>query len=164
MSATSDFMTGSASYPGANGSSDGLRTIVCMLQRLLGISMIAAASGLWVLPGADSSGDVMLMKMGLSTIALLLGFWLVFAVRPTAQTEVELDVSRSELRILRPGAMGAMLVVYSSRFDQLGRVENSENVLKFWDQQGEFLADVHVTEPKTMDFLVSGLLDAGVRL
>lgn len=163
MSATSDFMTGSTSYQGSNGSSDGFWTIVRVLQRLLGVSLIVAASGLWVLPGADFSGDVMLMKMCLATFALFSGFWLVFSVRATPQTEVELDVSRSELRILRPGAMGAMLMVYSSKFDQLGRVEKSQNALKFWDHEGVFLADVHIHEPEIMDFLVSGLRDAGIR-
>ncbi len=161
MSVTSDFMSESTEYTATAGAIAGAITIARVMQRVVGVALIAAASGLWLAPGADFSSDVMLMKMGLSTFALILGFWLVFAVGSKAQSEVELDVLRSELRILRRGPMGAMLVVYSRALSDLGRVQKSKKGLKFWDEQGAVVADVHVSNQKTMDILVSGLRDAG---
>jgi ABC-type nickel/cobalt efflux system permease component RcnA len=161
MSVTSDFMSESTDYSTTASAIAGAITIARIMQRIVGVALIAAASGLWLAPGADFSSDVMLMKMGLSAFVLILGFWLVFSVGSKAQTEVELDVMRSELRIMRPGPMGAMLVVYSRALSDLGRVQKSKKGLKFWDEQGAVVADVHVSNQKTMDVLVSGLRDAG---
>jgi hypothetical protein len=161
MTATSDFMTERRLYKLSNGATQGAQMMLRFLQRLGGVSLIVAASGLWLAPGADWSNDVMLVKIGLSASSLLMGFWLVFAGADKPLTEIEIDLARKELRIFRPGAMGAMLVVHRSTFAQFGQIVRSGNMIRFWDAQGSFITDVNVSEQDIMEKLVSGLRSSG---
>lgn len=161
MTVTSDFMTNPTIYRVSNGALEGGHLVSRFLQRLVGVSFIAAASGIWLAPGADWSSDMMLMKIGLSAVSLLTGFWLVFMGADQPRTEVEMDLQRNELRILRPGAMGAMLVVRHCPFAQFGRVVQSGRQLRFFDAHGDFLADVKVTDRDILQKLVFDLRQGG---
>jgi len=161
MTATSDFRTDHMLYKVSNGAVQGTQLMVRFLQRLGGVSLIVAASGLWLAPGADWSSDVVLVKIGLSASSLFLGFWLVFAGAAESRTEIEIDLVRMELRIFRPGAMGAMLVVYRGRFADFGQIVRYGSGLKFWDMQGNFVADLKVTERDILQGLIRSLQDSG---
>lgn len=161
MTATSDFMPEQQPYRASTGTVDGARMIWRGVQRISGVALVVAASGLWIAPGADWSNDVMLMKMGLSVTALMVGFWLLLSgVRPP-QPNLEIDTDRGEVRLVRPGTMGSPLVLHRCRFADLARVELSGYTLKFWDERSGFVADVHVADRATLDRLLSGLRDAG---
>jgi hypothetical protein len=161
MTATSDFMTDGQLCSVANQPIDGVDLLLRWLYRIVGVSLILASSGLWIAPGANWSSDVMLIKMGLSALALMFGFWLTFESRRIAQPDIEIDTARRELRVVRNGAMGSTLVVKRCRFADLARVERHPDMLRFWDQSGEFIAEINVTEQRIMDMVVSGLRDSG---
>jgi len=161
MTATSDFMPKHQPYKAATGTVDGSRMILRTVHRIAGVALVVTASGLWIAPGADWSHDVMLMKMGLSVMALMIGFWCMLAgVRPP-QPDLEIDTDRGEVRLVRTGAMGATLTLHRCRFADLARVELIGNTLKFWDERSGFIADIQVTERAILNRLLSSLRDAG---
>ena len=161
MTATSDFMPEQQPYRVSTGTVDGSRMIWRGVQRIAGVALVVAASGLWIAPGADWSNDVMLMKMGLSVTALMVGFWFLLSGARPPQPNLEIDTVRGEVRLVRPGAMGASLTLHRCRFADLARVELSGYTLKFWDERSGFIADVHVSDRTTLDRLLSSLRDAG---
>lgn len=161
MTATSDFMTDGQLYCTSDQSADGLDLVLGWLYRIVGASLILSASGLWIVPEANWGSDVMLIKMGLSVLALMFGCWLTLSSSKIARPDIEIDTARRELRLVRAGAMGSSLVVGRCSFADLSRVERHPDLLKLWDQNGAFLGDIHVTERRIMDMLVSGLRDAG---
>ncbi len=79
MSATSDFLTNGQLYTAPAGTLDGTRMILRLLQRVTGVSLVVAASGLWLASDLDWGSDIMLMKMGLSVASLMAGFLLIFS-------------------------------------------------------------------------------------
>lgn len=164
MTATSGFMTDTKPYRTEPGTVDGSRLILRGVQRVVGVALFVTASGLWLTPGADWSSDVMVMKMGLSVLSLMLGFWLILAGARPVPPEIEIDTQRGELRLVRPGTGSGNLVLHCCRFAELARVERCGETLKFWDENDRFIADVHVTERATLDKLVSGLRAAGQQI
>lgn len=161
MSATSDFMTDCQLYTAPQPSLVSARTVLRLLQRIIGVSLIIAASGLWLARGTDWNSDIMLMKMGLSVVSLMVGFWLIFAGAKPADPEIEIDTVRQEIRVVRPSTFGAGLVLQRCGFAQMGRVQRAGFKLQFWDQRGNFIADVHVTEQRILDMMLSSLRDSG---
>ncbi len=68
---------------------------------------------------------------------------------------------RRELRVVRPSPFSAGLVLQRCGFAEMGRVQRAGSKLQFWDQAGNFIADVHVTEQRIMDRMIFGMRDAG---
>jgi hypothetical protein len=52
---------------------------------LNGVALLAAAAGLWLLPGSNLGADVMLMKLGLSAFMVLAAFALLARAWPRRQ-------------------------------------------------------------------------------
>ena len=78
MAAVTDFMRDTATPLNDTVASpvhtlDGGRLMVRGGQSILGAALILAAVGLWVMPGSELSGDVMLMKLVLSLTAAFIG-------------------------------------------------------------------------------------------
>lgn len=161
MTSTSDFITDSRVHPRVEVTLAGASMVLLAMQRLIGFSLILAASGLWLTPNANWGSDVLLMKMGLSIVSLIVGFWLVFADGKSAQPDVEIDTVRRELRFVGSGPMGARFARQRIGFAELSQVERSDEGLKFWDSHGKLIADMYVTERSILDALVSGLRDSG---
>jgi|TARA_R110000787_G_scaffold118209_2_gene228988 hypothetical protein len=131
------------------------------MQRLVGVSLLMASSGLWLAPGANWNNEVMLMKMALSAISLLVGVWLILSGQKPAAPEIQIDTVRREVRLVRPGPLGADLLLQKCRFSDLSKVKREDRVLMFWDEKGDFIADVYIGHQSVMDVLISGLLDSG---
>ena len=169
MTATSDFMDTGQTDAVACNSVNRSEVLLRLLQRLAAVALVAAVASLWIAPGADLSADVVVMKTGLSILACVMAAMVALSSIKPAQPEIEIDTSRRELRVVRPAApnflqlssTGQTELLCRWRFSELGRVERVGRTLGFWDHQGQFLADVHVTEQEALDKLVSGLRDAG---
>jgi|TARA_B110000908_G_C10202779_1_gene426144 hypothetical protein len=80
---------------------DGGRLIVRGGQSLLGAALILAAAGLWVMPGSEFSGDVMLMKLVLSLTAAFIGIMLTQQAKIPATPEVEIDTVLTDPQVRR---------------------------------------------------------------
>ncbi len=161
MTITSDFMTSGQLQVSSGSTVGGARSILRLMQRLVGVSLLMASSGLWLAPGANWSNEIMLMKMALSAISLLVGVWLMLSGQKPATPEIQIDTVRREVRLVRPGPLGADLLLQKCRFSDLSKVKREDRVLMFWDEKGNFIADVYVGQKNVMDALISGLLDSG---
>mgnify|MGYP003627106688 FL=1 len=161
MTVTSDFMTSGQIRLSTGGTVSGTRSILRLMQRLVGVSLLMASSGLWLAPGANWNNEVMLMKMALSAISLLVGVWLILSGQKPAAPEIQIDTVRREVRLVRPGPLGADLLLQKCRFSDLSKVKREDRVLMFWDEKGDFIADVYIGHQSVMDVLISGLLDSG---
>ncbi len=161
MTVTSDFMTSGQLRLSTGGTVSGTRSILRLMQRLVGVSLLMASSGLWLAPGANWNNEVMLMKMALSAISLLVGVWLILSGQKPAAPEIQIDTVRREVRLVRPGPLGADLLLQKCRFSDLSKVKREDRVLMFWDEKGDFIADVYIGHQSVMDVLISGLLDSG---
>lgn len=140
---------------------DGGRMILRGLQRLCGVALVLAAMGLWIAPGASWDSEIVLFKLVLSVMAGLAGGGLIGAsVRPPAP-EVEIDVARREVRLVRRAQGAPRVVLQCCAFDALSRVERSGPVLKLWDRGGRFLAEVNLSDHLSRNRFVMGLRDAG---
>ena len=160
MTITSDFMTSGQIRLSTGGTVSGTRSILRLMQRLVGVSLLMASSGLWLAPGANWNNEVMLMKMALSAISLLVGVWLILSGQKPAP-EIQIDTVRRVVRLVRPGPLGADLLLQKCRFSDLSKVKREDRVLRFWDEKGDFIADVYIGHQSVMDVLISGLLDSG---
>jgi len=158
---TSDFMTSGQLRLSTGGTVSGTRSILRLMQRLVGVSLLMASPGLWLAPGANWNNEVMLMKMALSAISLLVGVWLILSGQKPAAPEIQIDTVRREVRLVRPGPLGADLLLQKCRFSDLSKVKREDRVLMFWDEKGDFIADVYIGHQSVMDVLISGLLDSG---
>ncbi|MGR3604863.1 hypothetical protein [Sulfitobacter sp.] len=161
MTVTSDFMTSGQIRLSTGGTVSGTRSILRLMQRLVGVSLLMASSGLWLAPGANWNNEVMLMKMALSAISLLVGVWLILSGQKPAAPEIQIDTVRRVVRLVRPGPLGADLLLQKCRFSDLSKVKREDRVLRFWDEKGDFIADVYIGHQSVMDVLISGLLDSG---
>lgn len=73
MTTVSDFMMDTAPTHIKNMVEDH-RWALRGTQRMIGVALILAAAGLWVLPGASWEADVALMKLALTLLFGLVGF------------------------------------------------------------------------------------------
>ena len=67
------------------GGRSGLSSCGPFMRAVLSLNagtLLAAVAGLWLLPGSNLGGDVMLMKLGLSAFMLLAALTLLVRVRP----------------------------------------------------------------------------------
>ncbi len=140
---------------------DGGRMILRGAQRLIGASLTLAALGLWFAPGSSWESDVMLFKLILSITAVLAGIGFMSAsVRPRAP-EVEIDMVRREVRVVRRMVGAAPVILQSCKFAKLSRAEQAGPIVRLWDKGGQFLAEVSPTDRQAFTSLISGLRDEG---
>lgn len=161
MTITSDYIAGGHPYTATVGSADGVRMVLRVGQRVLGAALLLSSSGLWLMPGASFSSEVMLFKMALSILALMAGFWLVLAGQKPAMPEIEIDTVRRELRMTRSGPLGAQLVLERVGFAELSKIERRGPAFSFWDQSGRFIVDIQISDRRMLETLLSALRDSG---
>lgn len=140
---------------------NGARMILRGLQRLLGVSLTLAAILLWIAPGSSWESDILLFKLILTLTAVLAGIGFMSAsIRPDAP-EIEIDVVRREVRLVRHSRGFAPVVLKTCSFAGLSRAEQSGPIVRLWDRGGVFLAEVSLTDKNVLRTLVHGLRDEG---
>lgn len=140
---------------------DGGRMIIRGVQRLMGVSLALAAFGLWFAPGSSWDSDVMLFKLILSVSAIFACFGLITISQRPAPPEVEIDTIRREVRLVRRVRGSAPVILQQCGFAKLSHVEKVGSVVRLWDASGIFLAEVSLSDPRTLASLVAGLRDEG---
>lgn len=101
------------------------RSFAIMLQwasAFLGISLLVAAFGLWVLPGSMVSSDIVGFKLGISSLMVVLGMALVWFASHGTFYEVQIDLARMELREVLRNNRGAARVQNRIKFEDIDAV------------------------------------------
>ncbi|MEL7126030.1 MAG: hypothetical protein AAF822_10870 [Pseudomonadota bacterium] len=138
---------------------DGGRWLGRVARRFGGVVLVLAALGLWLQPGAAFDQDVMLFKLALSAFMGLAGFALIRSGRPERTVEVEVDLERDVLRLVRPAAtpLSRPVLVHRCAFSNLGAVDVVSHMVRMWDRNGQLLAEVPLADPETRYALLCAL-------
>lgn len=139
---------------------DGARSILRTIQRFAGATLVLAALGLWVTPGANWAMDVALFKLSLSLAMGFSGLALWQMGTGCAHFEIELDTDAGEVRLTQM-IHGRMRPVVRCRFNELARIEQDGDVLRLWDGSGTYIAEVEMCEPSARAKLLEAFRYAG---
>jgi hypothetical protein len=139
---------------------DGGRMMVRSGQSFLGATLILAAAGLWILPGAEFSSDVMLMKLVLSLTAGCIGIALAQNGKAPTSPEIEIDTARREIRLVRRTGQQTKCVE-TCKIEDLDRAEVQGAHVLLWAKGDVLLAEVALSDPILRRSLMGALADAG---
>ncbi|WP_299627232.1 hypothetical protein [uncultured Tateyamaria sp.] len=159
MTALSDFMTDAAPSDRPQ-MVDGRRWVMRSAQTLGGTTLVLAALGLWVLPGASWDADLLLIKLGLSLFLGFAGIAIMQMGRARPLVQVEIDTTRREVRLVRLAGRVKELVDRTAMSD-LGGAAVQGGVVSLFDAHGDLIADVALTDPQTRKSVLGALRDAG---
>ncbi len=140
---------------------DGGRLLARAVQRLTGAALFLSALGLWLAPGASWESDVMLFKLIMSLTAGLAGLGLMQSSASPEKPEVEIDLIRREVRLVRAIKNGKSKVLQRCGFTQLARAEHEGNYLRLWDNDDVFLAEVCLSDRTALYGFMAALRSAG---
>ena len=127
--------------------SNGERLMLRGAQRFLGVSLSVAALAMWLIPiGAGGTAELLSKIM----FTLVLGFagaafWQAGTPRPAP--EIEIDMIRREVRLVRWYGETKSLVTRRRFADLTGAVFEGRDV-QLWDRDGELLADITLPDER----------------
>lgn len=136
------------------------RLMVRCGQRVLGAAIILAADGLWIMPGAEFSNDVMFTKLVLSLTTASIGIKLTQQAKMPSAPEVEIDTLRQEIRLVRRSGR-QLECVEKCKFVDLNCAEVYGFHVTLWGKGNVMLAEVAMTDPQVRRSLMAGLANAG---
>lgn len=139
---------------------DGARMVSRGLGRLLGTSLILAALGLWLISVDGLGPEASLFRLAISLTLGFAGLGLWQAGGRRLAPEIEIDMIRREVRLVRIGGNQRVLLA-RCKFTELARAELEGHLVRIWDSAGNFLAEVELADPVTQRRLLSALKDAG---
>lgn len=142
---------------------DGVPFLVRTAQRFAGVSLSVAAVTLMIFPfGAGSTTEILCKMM----VAIVLGFAgaaLYQAGSPVPTPELELDIIRREVRLVRWTGK-SRTVARRVKFSDLSRAEFGDRSVRIWDGQDTMLAELTLSETGARRSLKSALMDEGIRV
>jgi len=96
--------------------------LVPMMAWVGGIAFAVAGLGMWLLPQSMLGGDVLAMKLGMTSMLIgFAGFLLVYASRGT-RTELQIDTALGEVREMVRNHAGRATLIGRYGFDSIGGV------------------------------------------
>lgn len=133
-----------ASHDDGADASDGPPALARIGLRLAGAALVAAAFGLWVLPGHGADPAMMLIKLLISIGGFCAGLVCLNAARRVdRRPEVQIDRAARELRVLTPrGARGRHVRVH--RLNDLADLSLRGGVLSAHDRSGQRVVSLDV--------------------
>lgn len=161
MTATTEFMTGGGTVIEPTITGDSSRYVLRILQRFVGASLAMAALFLWVAPGANWEGDLLLFKLILSITSVSAGLSLMHASAQLDDTLVEIDTVRREVRLIHAERGQAPLMLERISFADLGRVERDGPEVYLRTADDRLIAVVTLADKQVQASLITGLRDAG---
>ena len=126
------------------GADSALLKAARVLASFMGVLCIFCSIGLWVLPGTLFTGELLPLKLAISTFAFLLGCFFVQLSHEGGRTEVQVDHERRELRAVEriEGSAGKLLAIWP--FDEIGSVDVSDGRFLVLDRNEGLLADLRL--------------------
>jgi len=101
---------------------NGLHCAATAVSRFVGMILLMASLGLWILPDTAHSAELLTMKLGAMVIFTVVGGALVWAGRAPRHLEFQVDMVRGELRIGRRGLRGGFRISGTLPFEQVGSI------------------------------------------
>ncbi len=92
------------------------------LSGLIGFSLILAASSLWIMPGSSFGEDIVVLKYGLSIVLAAVGILFLWFGNQGACYELQVDISRGELREAVRNRKGQARILQRVPFERIGSV------------------------------------------
>lgn len=100
----------------------GLRCAAYAGSRFVGMVLLMAALGLWILPDTAHSAELFTMKLAAMVMFTVIGAALVWAGRAPRHLEFHVDTKRGELRIGNRDLRGAFRLASVLRFERVASV------------------------------------------
>ena len=142
---------------------DGRRALMRGLQRLFGAALWFATLGIWLFHATHGDPAEALSKIMVSLIMMFCGAALWQAGAPVSKPELEIDLVRREIRLVRLGE-ARKLLVEKRRFRDLWRAEFSGQSVRIWDMDGGLLVELTMANKKSLGRLRRVLQVEGVKV
>ncbi|WP_425045415.1 hypothetical protein [Primorskyibacter sp. S87] len=110
-----------------------------VLFRICGTALVLSAAGMWLLPGAQLSAELVLMKLGVSIFFFLCGLALLMMHHADNQPDAYFDPIRREVRVLQKNNRGRPHTVLRRAYDSLGSAKFFETKVELYDMDGSLL-------------------------
>lgn len=110
-----------------------------VLFRILGTALVLGASGMWLMPGSQIDGDLMLIKLGISVFFFFCGLALLMRNHEHNQPDAFFDPIRREVRVMQKNDRGRPQIILKRAYESLGAVEFSSNAVQIHDVDGSLL-------------------------
>ncbi len=112
------------------------------LSRFVGVVLMLAAVGIWLMSGSLWDAEMMLLRLGVSVVFMCMGLVLLHAGRRTARDEIHLDLRAGELRHVRRGHDGIARVRQQLAMRDLSEVVIDEDRLLLRGNCGQVLLEL----------------------
>ena len=129
---------------------------------VVGTAFILVAWGMWLLPGAETDGEMTLIKLGISVFFFFCGLALLMRNHVDTQPDAFFDPIRQEVRVLQKNDRGRPQTILRRSYDGLGSAKFSSNSVQLFDVDGSLLmrlviddADVRQALRAQLDGLVN---------
>lgn len=128
-----------------------------VVSGFLGVTLLVAAGGLWLVPGASFDPALMLIKIGLSVFFGLGGTMFLLAARRAPHPEVELDARRGRMRVIERNERGRVTSSLTVSYDDLSEVDFRDGMLIARDHHGQPVVEMPVEHAGDMDDIRAAL-------
>lgn len=128
-----------------------------LMFRLAGVALILGSGALWVVPGSDAAGELMLLKLGISIFFFFCGLTFLMHAPREQQPDAHFDPIRKEVRVLQRNRQGQPETVLRRSYDSLGRASFSCNSVEFFDGDGALLMRLLIDDAEARKALKSQL-------
>ena len=88
----------------------------------VGVSLVAAAIGFWVMPGSDVSADMAPIKLTLSGVIGVIGMMMIWYAAQISGYELQVDIAHGELRQAVRNGKGQVRLLSRVPFERIGAV------------------------------------------
>ncbi|MCF6231711.1 MAG: hypothetical protein L3J36_01220 [Rhodobacteraceae bacterium] len=124
-----------------------------LVFRVVGAAMVLSASGMWLMPGATTSSDLVLIKLGMSIFFFLCGLALLMRNHQDNQPDAYFDPIRNEVRVLQKDNRGVPEMVLRRSYDTLGSACFNGDMFEMFDPDGTLLMRLPIEDPASRETL-----------
>lgn len=128
-----------------------------VMFRVFGTAFILSASAMWLMPGTEVDGELMLLKLGISVFFFFCGLALLMRNHVDNQPDAYFDPIRHEVRVLQKNDRGRPQTILRRSYDSLGSVDFSSNAVELFDRDGSMLMRLVIDDSAVRQALRSQL-------
>lgn len=111
---------------------------------VFGFAFIWAGVGLWLVPGLDFSPVMLLVKMGVSILLVTAGVGMTQIATDKPHQELHFDQRHKQLLVMQSMPRGRKQVQQSVHYDDIARVDVSDQLLEVFDEDGRVLVSLPI--------------------